>query len=81
LFDVDPDEPIMLQPINRIMKRDITHAPPECSFHEAVKMLQETSISCLPVTDDEKKLLGIVTVSDMMRGLLAAYALFEKSNT
>ena len=80
LFDVDPNEPIMLQPINRIMKRDITHAPPDCSFHEAVKMLQEMNISCLPVTDDEKQVLGIVTVSDVMRGLLAAYGLFEKSN-
>jgi len=79
LFDVDPDEPVIRQPINRIMKRDIIHVHPNCGFHDAVKMLHEMRISCLPVTDDEKKLLGIVTVIDVMRGLLAAYALFEKT--
>lgn len=62
----------------RIMKRDITYVPPDCSFHDAVKMLYEMKISCLAVTDDGNKLLGIVTVTDVIRGLPAAYALFEK---
>jgi hypothetical protein len=31
------------------------------------------------VTDEGKTLIGIVTVTDVMRGLLAAYSLFEKS--
>ncbi|MBA7679437.1 Inosine-5'-monophosphate dehydrogenase [subsurface metagenome] len=79
LFDIDSDELVIRQPINRIIKRDVTHVPPDCSFHDAVKMLQEVNISCLPVTDNEKKVLGIVTVTDVMRGLLAAYALLEKA--
>jgi acetoin utilization protein AcuB len=79
LFDVDPEELVIRQPINRIIKRDVTHVPPDCSFHDAVKLLQEMNISCLPVTDDEKKIIGIVTVTDVMRGLLAAYALLEKA--
>ena len=78
LFYVDLKEPIIRQPASRIMKRDITYVPPDCSFHDAVTMLYEMKISCLPVTDDRKKLLGIVTVTDVIRGLLAAYALFEK---
>jgi len=79
LFDVDLNEPVIKQTTNRIMKRDVVHVPPGCSFHDAVKMLHEMSISCLPVTNDEKNILGIVTVTDVMRGLLAAYALFEKT--
>jgi len=79
LFDVDLNEPVMLKPTNSIMKRDVIHVGPGCSFYDAVKMLHEMSISCLPVTDDEKNILGIVTVTDIMRGLLAAYALFEKT--
>jgi len=79
LFDVDPNEPGIKQPINRIMKCGMVHVQPSCSFHDAVKMLYEKKISCLPVTDDEKKILGIVTLTDVMRGLLAAYALFEKT--
>ena len=79
LFDVDANEPVIRQPINHIMKRDVTHVHPNCGIHDAVEMLHEMRISCLPVTDDDKKLLGIVTVTDVMRGLLAAYALFEKT--
>ncbi len=77
LFYVDPKEPIIRQPISRIMKRDITYVPPDCRFHDAVKMLYGMKISCLSVINDGKKLLGIVTVTDVIRGLLAAYALFE----
>jgi len=79
LFDVDPGESAIQQPIDQIMQREIIHVRPGCSFYDAVKMLHEMSISCLPVTDDEKKLLGIVTVTDVMRGLLVAYGLFEKA--
>jgi len=79
LFDVDSDEPVIRQPINRIMKRDVIHVRPDCSFHDAVKMLQEMNISCLPVTNGEKKIIGIATVTDVMRGLLAAYAVLEKA--
>ncbi len=79
LFDIDPNESVIRQPINRIMKQDVIHVHPNCGISEAVEMLHEMRISCLPVTDDEKKLLGIATVTDVMRGLLAAYALFEKT--
>jgi len=43
-------------------------------------MLHEMKISCVPVVDEDKNLLGIATVTDVMRGLLAAYALFEKNS-
>jgi CBS domain-containing protein len=44
-----------------------------------VKMLQELKISCLPVVDEEKKLLGIITITDVMKTLLGAYEADEKS--
>ncbi|NQT02065.1 MAG: CBS domain-containing protein [Planctomycetes bacterium] len=79
LFDVEPNEPAIRQQANRIMNRDVIHVRPDCSFHDVVKMLHEMKISCVPVTNEKKKLVGIVTVTDVMRGLLAAYALFEKT--
>jgi CBS domain-containing protein len=42
-------------------------------------MLYEKNISCLPVTDEEKKPVGIVTITDVMRGLRAAYGLYKKA--
>ncbi len=79
LFDVEPNEPVMNQQVYRIMNRNVIHVQPSCDSHDVVKMLYENKISCVPVTDEDKNLLGIATVTDVMRGLLAAYSLFEKN--
>jgi CBS-domain-containing membrane protein len=79
LFDVAPNNAAIKQVLHDIIKRDVSCVLPSCDFYTAVGMLYEKNISCLPVTDEEKKLVGIVTVTDVMRGLLAAYGLFEKS--
>jgi acetoin utilization protein AcuB len=79
LFHVDPEDPSLELLLRRIMTRDAAHVLPTCSFYKAVKILDEMKISCLPVVDEDKKLLGIVTVTDVMRGLLAAYALTAKT--
>ncbi|MCH7557121.1 MAG: CBS domain-containing protein [Planctomycetes bacterium] len=79
LFDVAPEDASLGLSVKSIMSQEIVHVLPTCSFYDAVKMLHEMKISCLPVVDDEKKLRGIVTATDVMRGLLAAYKLTEKS--
>jgi len=81
LFHVDIRDPSLSLPISSIMTRNVTHIRPDCSFYDAVKMLHELKISCLPVVEEEKKLRGIVTVTDVMRALLGAYELAEKSET
>ena len=79
LFDVALNEPAARQDVNKSMKPDPACVLPSCEFHAAVAMLYDRKISCLPVVDEEKNLLGIVTVTDVMRGLLAAYRLFDKT--
>lgn len=79
LFNVDPEDSSLEMPLGRIMSRHVFHVLPSCSFYEAVKMLDEMKISCLPMVDEGKKLHGIVTVTDVMRGLLAACTLTAKS--
>jgi len=79
LFDVAPNNAVIKQVLHDIIKRDVSCVLPSCDFFTAVRMLYERNISCLPVTDEGKTLIGIVTVTDVMRGLLAAYSLFEKS--
>lgn len=79
LFDVAPNNAAIKQLLRDIIKRGVVSVLPSCDFYTGVKMLYEKNISCLPVTDEDKKLVGIVTVTDVMRGLLAAYGLFEKS--
>ena len=79
LFHVDTRDPSLNLPISSIMTRNVTHIRPDCSLYDALKMLQELEISCLPVVDEGKKLRGIVTVTNIMRALLDAYELAEKS--
>jgi CBS domain-containing membrane protein len=79
LFHVDMRDPSLNLPVTSIMTRNITHVRPDCAFYDAVKMLDELKISCLPVVDEEKKLLGIITITDVMKTLLGAYEADEKS--
>ena len=81
LFYIALNDPATQQKLHKVMKRDMTHVLPSCDFYTAVKMLHDMKISCLPVADEEKNLLGIITVTDVMRGLLAAYRLFDKTNS
>ena len=78
LLDVASNDPILKQTVHYIMSHKITHVQPNHDFYAAVKILYEMKISCLPVVDDKKRVLGIFTVTDVMRGLLAVYALYEK---
>jgi CBS domain-containing protein len=79
LFQVNLRDPSLSLPVSSIMTRNVTHVPPDCSFCEAVKMLHELKISCLPVVDEKRKLRGIVTETDVLRALLGGYELAEKS--
>ena len=81
LFDVALSDPAKQQELHHVMKRDVIHVLPSCDFYDAVEMLYNMKISCLPVTDEKKNLLGIVTVTDVMCGLLAVFALFGKTNS
>lgn len=79
LFEVAPNNVALKRVLRDIIKREVISVPPSCDFYSAVQMLYARNISCLPVIDEERKPAGIVTVTDVMRGLKAAYELYEKS--
>jgi len=70
-----------LQPLESVMVivQNVLHISPACSVCEAAEILYRKKISCLPVVDEQEKLRGIVTVTDLMRALLAAYEPAEKA--
>ncbi|MHC4394795.1 MAG: CBS domain-containing protein [Planctomycetota bacterium] len=80
MFEVNPKHPSLRLPLKQIMASDPITISLDTSLYEVAKKLYELRINSLIVTDEEKKLLGIVTVSDVMKGLLAAYRLVEKSH-
>jgi acetoin utilization protein AcuB len=79
LFAADPKDPNLSLPLTRIMTKDIVCVLPSCGFFNAIGILHENRISCLLVVDEEENLLGVVTVTDVMRALFTAYEMAEKS--
>ena len=62
-----------LIPLENIMVRNVSHISPCCKIREAADILFKKKISCLPVIDKQENLRGILTVTDIIRELLAAY--------
>ncbi|MBN1805669.1 MAG: CBS domain-containing protein [Sedimentisphaerales bacterium] len=62
-----------LMPTENIMARNVSNISANCKICEAAYILFKKRISCLPVIDVNEKLLGILTIIDMIRALLAAY--------
>ena len=56
--------------VEQIMIRDVITAAPETPVVDAVKLMREHRIGCLPVVKDGK-LVGIVTASDLLWDLAA----------
>ena len=73
LFEIDSWTKSLQLPLDSIMKRKVLHILPGCSVCEAADILYKKKISYLPVIDEQEKLRGVVTVTDLIRALLAAY--------
>ena len=56
-----------------IMVRKILHISVDCKLCEAARILFKKRIGCLPVFDENEKILGIITVTDIIRSLIGAY--------
>ena len=79
LFATNSGPKSLQLPLEKVMARKVLHILPRCSVCEAADMLYMKKISCLPVVDEQEKLRGIVTVTDLMRALLTAYESAEKA--
>lgn len=55
------------RPIADIMQRDIKTVSPSTPACEAAYLLLRHDIGCVPVTDEDGKLLGIITDTDFVR--------------
>jgi len=49
-----------------VMSRDPITVSPESPLKDAIKILAERQISGLPVVDDQSKLIGVISESDLM---------------
>ncbi len=65
-------------PLERVMTRDPLTVTPDTPLREAAAILQEKKLGCLPVVENER-LVGIVTVTDMLGVLLRFLTAAEPS--
>ena len=55
-------------PVAKVMTRNLLSTTPEAPLEEAVHLLYNHKVGCLPVLEDGR-LVGIITVADMLRAL------------
>ena len=55
-------------PVAKVMTRNLLSTTPEAPLAEAVHLLYNHKVGCLPVLEDGR-LVGIITVADMLRAL------------
>jgi CBS domain-containing membrane protein len=54
-------------PVVELMHRDVVTVTPNFGVSRAAHILLENKYGCLPVVDEENRLLGIVTEADFLR--------------
>jgi IMP dehydrogenase len=55
------------KPVTAIMSRDVHSAPPNTSLKEAERLLHEYRVEKLPLVDGDGKVVGLVTLKDIMK--------------
>ncbi len=48
------------------MSKDICFVKPNCSVYDAARIMCENHVGCIPVCDDEKNVLGLLTDRDIV---------------
>lgn len=56
--------------VHQAMSRKVHTLGPEESVHDAVALIVEHNVSCVPVVDENRRPVGILTWRDIMRELM-----------
>jgi predicted transcriptional regulator len=52
--------------VNECMSKDVCYVKPDCKVYDAARIMCENHIGCIPVCDDEKNCVGILTDRDIL---------------
>lgn len=52
--------------INDCMSKDVCYVKPDCRVYDAARIMCENHVGCIPVCDDKKCVVGIVTDRDIL---------------
>ncbi len=57
-------------PLSTLVKHDLPYLRPDASFEEVARLLADYNLTCAPVVDDQKRIIGVVTVDDVLEAML-----------
>ena len=52
--------------ISECMSKDVCFVKPNCNTYDAARIMCENHIGCIPVCDDGKKIVGLITDRDIL---------------
>ncbi|MGS2717893.1 CBS domain-containing protein [Eionea flava] len=55
--------------VHQVMTREAIILPPQASIYDAVEVFNREKISCIPIVDSKKHVVGILTWRDILRAL------------
>ena len=55
------------KPVTAIMSKEVQSAPPNTTLKEAERLLHEYRVEKLPLVDDDRRVVGLVTLKDIMK--------------
>ncbi|MBL4942468.1 MAG: CBS domain-containing protein [Colwellia sp.] len=67
------DTALLQKKLHQVMSRNLITAQTQQSLNQAVVLFYDNHISCLPVVDDQKKPIGIITWRDILKVLALQY--------
>ncbi len=53
--------------VKEVMAKDVITVSPDCTIEDAAQLLIEKKIGCLPVVENNMKLVGLVTETDFLQ--------------
>ncbi len=78
LFDTDPGAVELQTSLGSIMSGSSVHIKADTRRYDAARIMNKRKIGSLPVVDDKSRVLGIISVMDMMRAFLLSYGISGK---
>ncbi|MEM7164818.1 MAG: CBS domain-containing protein [Planctomycetota bacterium] len=58
--------------VHQVMTRKAVTLPPDATIFDAMTVFRQHSFSCIPVVDDDSKILGIISWRDILGAMLVA---------
>ena len=70
LSELPRDSATLRRRVHQMMTRKLVSIGPDCEISLAAQRMMDEHVSCLPVIDNDDKVVGIITIHDLLRWLV-----------